>query len=99
MVGKNNRYELLKKVLDILKNSKIWIMVILYNYKWIINSNLNEEEFIIQEEELSEVKWFDIDEVIEMLKNNDERIAWSEERILLFEGLKKIIINIICNLI
>lgn len=65
-------------------------MVILYNYKWIINSNLNEEKFIIQEEEFSEVKWFDIDEVIEILKNNDERIAWSEERISLFEGLKKI---------
>ena len=48
--------------------------------------NLNEEEFIIQEEELSEVKWFDIDEVIEMLKNNDERIAWGEERISLFKG-------------
>lgn len=59
-------------------------------YFYYVISNLKEEDFVIQEEELSGVKWFDIDEVIEMLKNRDERTAWGEERIPLFEGLKKL---------
>lgn len=37
-------------------------------YFYYIRSNLNEKDFIIQKEELSEVKWFDIDEVIDMIK-------------------------------
>ena len=41
------------------------------------------------EEELSEVKWFNIDDVIEMIKNHDN-IVFTENRIKLFEGLKNV---------
>ena len=51
--------------------------------------NKNEKDFIIQEEELSEVKWFDIDEIMEMMKNNDDRIVFGEDRRYLLERIKK----------
>lgn len=56
-----------------------------YYYK----TNKSVDEFIIQEEELSEVKWFNIDDVIEMIKNHDN-IVFTENRIKLFEGLKNV---------
>lgn len=58
-----------------------------YTYK----TNLNIEDFSIQKEELDEVKWFDIDEVVNMLKNHDKSLTWSEpeEKIPLFANLKK----------
>lgn len=59
-------------------------------YFYYIKSNLNEDDFIIQEEELSEVKWFDLDTVIDMIKSHDENIVFSEKRIPLFEKLKKL---------
>lgn len=62
-------------------------------YFYYLICDKDEEDFIIQEEELSEVKWFDIDEVINMLKNNDEKLGWGVERIPLFEGIKKLKIN------
>lgn len=52
-------------------------------------SNRNEDEFKIQEEELSEVKWFNIDDVIEMIKCKDESIVFKENRIHLFEKIKE----------
>ena len=59
-------------------------------YFYYIRSNLNEKEFIIQKEELSEVKWFDIDEVIDMIKKNDSSIVFDEKRLKLFEQLRNI---------
>ena len=44
-------------------------------------------EFTIQEEELSEVKWVDIDKVIRMIKDHDN-IVFGEDKLMLFEGLK-----------
>ena len=52
-------------------------------------SNKDEDEFTIQEEELSEVKWFNIDDVIEMIKCKDESIVFKENRIHLFEKIKE----------
>ena len=46
------------------------------NYYYYIKSNKDEVDFVIQEEELSEVKWFDIDKVIEMIRNHDESIVF-----------------------
>ncbi len=48
-----------------------------------------EDEFIIQEEELSEVKWFNIDDVIDMIKCKDESIVFKQNRIHLFEKIKE----------
>lgn len=59
-------------------------------YFYYIRSNLNEKDFIIQKEELSEVKWFDIDEVIDMIKKNDSSIVFDEKRLKLFEQLRNI---------
>lgn len=59
-------------------------------YFYYIRSNLNEKDFIIQKEALSEVKWFDIDEVIDMIKKNDSSIVLDEKRLKLFEQLRNI---------
>lgn len=59
-------------------------------YFYYTKSNLNEKDFIIQKEELSEVKWFDIDEVIDMIKKNDNSIVFDEKRLKLFEQLRNI---------
>lgn len=59
-------------------------------YFYYVKSNLNEKDFVIQKEELSEVKWFDLDKVIDMIKSKDETIVFKEERIHLFEQLKNL---------
>ena len=50
----------------------------------------NENNFIIQKEELSEVKWFKIDTVIDMINNNDDTLTLKSDRLYLLERLKKI---------
>ena len=51
----------------------------------------NKNDFSIQTEELSEVKWFNIDEVIDRIKNNDESITLKSNRLYLLERLKTIL--------
>ncbi len=67
------------------------------NYFYYIKTNLKASDFVIQVEELSEVKWFEIDTIIEMIKNNDESMVFSYESetfkqkwLELFEELKDI---------
>lgn len=60
------------------------------NHYYYIIVNRNAEEFVIQKEELSEVKWFDIDQVLEMLERNDPSIVFTSNRKKLFEYLKSI---------
>ena len=59
-------------------------------YFYYVKTNKKEDEFTVQVEELSEVKWFDIDKVIEMINNNDESTVFTKDRLDLFEGLKGI---------
>lgn len=59
-------------------------------YFYYTKSNKSENDFIIQEEELSEVKWFDIYKVIDMIKANDKNIVFKENRLYIFEALKEI---------
>ena len=59
-------------------------------YFYYTKSNRPASDFIIQEEELSEVKWFDIDMVIDMIKMKDENIVFKENILYVFEALKKI---------
>ena len=47
-----------------------------------------EDNFKIQKEELSEVKWFKIDDIIEMIKNNDDSLTLKSDRLYLLEKLK-----------
>ncbi len=56
-------------------------------YYYYAKSNKSEDDFIIQKEELSEVKWFNIKDVILMIKNHDENTVFGENRLQLFEEL------------
>ena len=51
----------------------------------------NGNDFTIQTEELSEVKWFNIDELMKKMKNNDETLAIKSNRLYLLERLKDIL--------
>lgn len=59
-------------------------------YFYYIKTNKNANEFTIQTEELSEVKWFDIDDVINMIINKDDSTVFDEKRLNLFIGLKEL---------
>lgn len=59
-------------------------------YFYYIKSNLNERDFIIQKEELSEVKWFSIDKIVDMIKSVDNPTTFYESKIGLFEKLRNV---------
>lgn len=50
----------------------------------------NEENFKFQKEEISEVRWFDIDKVISMIKNDDKSLTLKKDKIPALEKLKSI---------
>ncbi len=52
--------------------------------------NKEASEFTIQEEELSEVKWFNIEELIKLINSGDDSTVFKKNRLYLFEELKKI---------
>lgn len=56
--------------------------VSLYYY---IICNMKVEDFIVQKEELSEVKWFEVSEIINMIKSGDPRVVWKEDAIPFFQ--------------
>ena len=53
-------------------------------------SNKKYNEFEIQKEELSEVKWHDIDDVINMIEINDESLVIKKSRLYLLYKLKEL---------
>ena len=63
---------------------------ITYHYYVMVDKEL--DEFIIQKEELSEVKWFNIDDVIDMIKSKDNSITLKENRLDLLASLKNIVL-------
>ena len=69
-------------------------LVLLYDkgahikYHYYIKVDKSSDEFIIQKEELSEVKWFLIDDVLKMIKSKDNSITLKENRVDLLESLK-----------
>ena len=73
-------------------------LVLLYDkgahitYHYYIKVDKSADDFIIQKEELSEVKWFLIDDVIDMIKNKDESITLKENRLDLLASLKNIVL-------
>ncbi len=56
-----------------------------------IKCNFLVDEFVIQKEELSEVKWFSIDSLIDMIKNHDKTIVYQENKLDLFLALKEFV--------
>lgn len=83
-VTKNDLHKYGEKVLS-LKESNSHI-----TYFYYIKTNKKENELKIQVEELSEVRWFDIDKVIDMIINNDNSIVFTEKRLNLLKGLKEL---------
>ena len=59
-------------------------------YFYYVKTNKKENEFTVQVEELSEVRWFDIDMVIDMIVDKDNSIVFTEKRLNLFKGLKEL---------
>ena len=57
-------------------------------YFYYVKCNKKEDEFIIQEEELSKVKWFNIDEIIMMIK--ERKTSFKENKIKSFESLRNL---------
>ena len=57
-------------------------------YFYYVKCNKKEDEFIIQEEELSKVKWFNIDEIIMMIKEG--KTSFKENKIKSFESLRNL---------
>ena len=57
------------------------------SYYFYLKTNLPEKAFTIQEEELSKVKWFDIDEIIKRIQAGDESLVLKKDKI---EPLKRL---------
>ena len=57
-------------------------------YFFSIICNLSSNEFAIQKEELSEVRWFNVDTLINMIKSHDDTIVYRENKLDLFLALE-----------
>lgn len=60
------------------------------SYYFYIICNKKEDDFILQEDEVSEVKWFTVDELVNAIKNKAPGFVWDEDRIPLFEKVNTI---------
>ena len=61
-----------------------------FMYPFYAVCNKEASEFKVQKEELSYVKWYSIDKVIEMIKEGNKELVFKKEEIPLFEKLKNI---------
>ena len=60
-------------------------------YPYYIITDLEEDDFIIQKEEVSYVKWYDIDDVINLTNVGDKELVFKKDEINLFKMLKDIV--------
>lgn len=80
---KKEELKLLDRRIEVLpKNSHV-------TYFYYLKSNLEEDKFTIQKEELSEVKWFNIEDALDATTLNEDSY-YKEKYIQLFEKLKSI---------
>lgn len=80
---KKEELKLLDRRIEVLpKNSHV-------TYFYYLKSNLEEDKFTIQKEELSEVKWFNIEDALNATTLNEDSY-YKEKYIQLFEKLKSI---------
>lgn len=61
-----------------------------FMYSFYTICNKSEKEFKIQKEELSYVKWYNIDKVINMIKEDNQEVVFKKNEIDIFEKLKNI---------
>lgn len=59
-------------------------------YFYYIKSNLKESDFIIQKEELSQVKWINIDVVIDMIEKQQDNIVINKNKSELLKYLNNL---------
>ena len=83
-INKKDIHELLPKYLVIEEYNNH------YMYPYYVISDLKEKDFSIQKEELQYVKWYNIDDIIDMINSNNQDIVFKKEEILLFNKLKDI---------
>lgn len=62
-----------------------------FNYCYILRTDLKETEFILQKEELSEVKYVTFEKLFELSKNNSDKYTKSLKGELLKNNYEKII--------
>lgn len=60
------------------------------SYYFYIICNKKEDEFILQEDEVSEVRWFSVEELTKLIKNKDPRFVWDEKILALFEKVNSL---------
>ena len=60
------------------------------SYYFYIICNKKEDEFILQKDEVSEVKWFSIDELVNAIRTKAPGFVWDEDQIPLFEKARNI---------
>ena len=63
---------------DIKFNDHLYNRAFQYTYFW--KTDKKESEFVIQEEELTEVKFFEVQEIKDKVKSKDKEIAFSDEK-------------------
>lgn len=60
-------------------------------YFFYVICNLSVDEFSIQEEELSEVQWFFVSVVIDMIKKHNNKIVYRDDKLELFLSLEEFV--------
>ena len=56
---------------------------------YVLHTDKNENEFVLQEEELSEVKWYKITKVIDMMENKDQDIVFSDSMLTALKDISE----------
>lgn len=59
-------------------------------YPYYVISNKNVEDFIIQKEELSFVRWYKIEEVIRLIEVGSKEVVFKKDEIRLFKKLLEV---------
>lgn len=62
-----------------------------FMYPYYVITDMGEEEFVIQKEEVSYVKWYGIDNVIRLIESGDKELVFKKEEINIFKMLKDIV--------
>ncbi|MBQ6497700.1 MAG: NUDIX domain-containing protein [Bacilli bacterium] len=56
---------------------------------YVLHTDKNENDFVLQKEELSEVKWYEITKVIDMMENKSQDIVFSDSMLTILKSINK----------
>ena len=56
---------------------------------YVLHTDKNENDFVLQKEELSEVKWYEITKVIDMMENKSQDIVFSDSMLTILKSISK----------